>query len=794
MSFYKVTPDDLEFFTVVANPTREFSSSSSGITGSVNLFAKQSQIEKEVYPHPQFDETQFDAAVDLDEILAGAKRKALSSGNNNAEMDQYLTEVNNIILSERKNKQLNIFRFEPSVSLTKDSLKKNVVRKILQPFYRNVYSNANWAYTNYHTLNFFTSSQVPSDTAILLPNTASSADLSIASGVYTIPSGFTFEFYVNPRYTNDQEGVDFKAGTIFHLSSSYAVSLLSGSNKTSDGLAAGFRISLQLSHSADIIPSAADFGSYPNDLIFLSPDNSLKRNHWHHVAITWGTNTFNNGTGSFIIDGEEVSTFVIPSSSVAPAAFTGLNGNPDALVVGNYYDGDNAGINAQSIFFDNDVEVREGLEVMAPSFNQEGVPATFSFDHPLNAEVHELKIYNTIRTIEQIEETRKLGPSSTGSLLFYMPPFFTKESPFRSFQNGDGGVLQTPFFTIDSTTDDPFNVAMSFGVGGHYMNLENFGRDFATGNYARWYNLSASQISVTTEAKTANEFLYASGSTRKRNVTVLPCDNGLFSPDFSLLSSGSVSLTPSTGSVVSKFVDDFGVLDLSLITLNDMIPSSTLVQSITTESGSIFDEVVGATPENPGVDPGQVLTIFQRTRDNTSNEVVFFDISNLYYGNRINPESFKVTDSFITGTDKVSITLRDNGEGNLYRADSLTAHAKWNNVGDIYYNEGIAVVKSPNIPLFGTDQYDMTFEGESTVHVLSVTANADAGLINSSSNLNFRPISSSFNANEEDQSFVYISNVYYMDKNLNVLMKTSLAQPIKKKNVDKLQIRTKIDF
>ena len=335
---------------------------------------------------------------------------------------------------------------------------------------------------------------------------------------------------------------------------------------------------------------------------------------------------------------------------------------------------------------------------------------------------------------------------------------------------------------------------MSFGVGGHYMNLENFGRDFATGNYARWYNLSASQISVTTEARTANEFLYASGSTRKRNVTVLPCDNGLFNPDFSILSSGSISLTPPTGSAISKFVDDFGVLDLSLITLNDLLPSSTLVQSITTESGSIFDEVVGATPENPGVDPGQVLTIFQRTRDNTSNEVVFFDISNLYYGNRINPESFKVTDSFITGTDKVSITLRDNGEGSLYRADSLTAHAKWNNVGDIYYNEGIVVVKSPNIPLFGTDQYDMTFEGESTIHVLSVTANAEAGLINSSSNPNYSLISSSFNANESDQEFVYISNIYYMDKNLNVLMKTSLAQPIKKKNVDKLQIRTKIDF
>ena len=51
--------------------------------------------------------------------------------------------------------------------------------------------------------------------------------------------------------------------------------------------------------------------------------------------------------------------------------------------------------------------------------------------------------------------------------------------------------------------------------------------------------------------------------------------------------------------------------------------------------GQIFNEIVGASPENPGIPPGAVLTIAQRTRDVSSNEVVVFDISNLYINHMV---------------------------------------------------------------------------------------------------------------------------------------------------------------
>jgi hypothetical protein len=792
MTLYRISPDDIESFTIVANPKKTFSSSSlNGFSGTVNLFARRSDIEKETQPLSLFEQTQFDDQ-NLDILLDTIRKTAKTSTNINSDMSKYLSSVNEQGASGRKQKQLNIFRFEPSFSFTKDTLKKNTVKN-LYSFYRTQYPDAHWAHTNYHCLNFFTSSQVPTGSAILYPNSSSAPSTTYASGVYTIPGPFTFEFYINPKYTTDGPRDNFHAGTIVHLSSSYAISLITGSSMDSRGFPDKYRIQLQLSHSADVSPSLAVPGNYPNDLVFLSSDNSLLRNHWHHVAIRWGTNNVNEGSGSFFIDGVENASFVIPSASVAPAPYAVPQGNPDALVIGNFYEGINQGSSGQSVFFNTNPATRDGLVNMAPSFTQHA-PDSFTFSHPLNAEIHDIKIYNAFRLSSNIEKSTTNGPSNLDNLLFYLPPFFTKESPFRQVLNEQGGVLQTPFFGIDSTTDDQFNSALSFGVGGHYINLENFLRDMVTGNYPRQMDLTASQITTTANPKSANEFLYDNEDVKKRNVTVLPCDNGLFIPNFDLLKSGTIVNIPGTGSILSKYVNDLGHLDLSLISLNNMVSTSSLRPGLIFQSGSIFDEIVGASPEDPGIDPGEILTIYQRTRDSSSNEVVFFDISNIFYGNRINPGSFKISDSEISGTDKVSITIRDNAYGNLYRADALTEHAKWNSVGNLLYNDGIAVIKSPNIPFFGKEQFDMEFEGEQTIHVMKISAEAAAGLVNSSSNPDFKLISASLDANDTDTQFVYITNIDWLDDNLNVIMKTNLSQPIKKRSGDKLLIKAKMDF
>ena len=230
-------------------------------------------------------------------------------------------------------------------------------------------------------------------------------------------------------------------------------------------------------------------------------------------------------------------------------------------------------------------------------------------------------------------------------------------------------------------------------------------------------------------------------------------------------------------------------LDGASLTLGDDLSGLTLAAQIAGVTPEIISRIAGATS------PGSILTIYQRTRDPSSNEVSIFDISNLYYGNRIDPGTFHITDPNVTGSgNKVRVTLSDNGFGGLYRSDAATEHPKWSNVGTILYNEGVALIKSPHIPFFGKDEFEMKFKGERNTHILTVNIPAGVGQFNSSSNPSYRLLSASFDANDTDPRFVYFTGAYLHDDNLNVIMRTSFAQPVKKRSSDEIMIRIKEDF
>lgn len=779
MTVQRVTTDDIETFTIVTNPSREYASSSiSGPTGSLYVFARHSGIEKETRPLPAFlDRTANDA--NLDSYLHDLTNKTTTT-NIFSGVNSYMSAVHQQQASARKQKTLEITRFTPSFTFSDRTVKKLIVKDTLMPYYRHVAPSYGYGFTNFHSLNFFTASSVSTGTSLLYPNVQVNG-----KGVYAPTGAFTFDFYINPRYTTDLTGSTFKAGTILHLSSTFAVSLVTGTLKDQNGLPAAYRVKLQLSHSADVRPSLATPGAFPNNLVFLSDDNTLLKNRWHHVIIRWGTTSTNNGTGSFVIDKIERGTFVIPSSTITPSgsATAPLAG---VLSVGNYYEGTNLGSSVQARFFALDPADREGLQQLDGSSGVE-YPTSFSFTHPLNAELHDVAIKNVYASNTDILSGSGKGYPDLRNTLFYLPPFFTTESPYRKFKGTFGGVLQTPFFAIDGTTIDPFNTALSFGVGGHYVNLENFTRDLATGYYPRALWLTGAEIPNTTTALSCNDFLYLTESVRKRNLTILPCDDGNFYPNFDLIS------TFSTSSI--RYRDDLGAFDRSTISLDQLLPSGTLITSLTADSGSMMDEVAGPSPENFGLEKGTVYTIFQRTRDSSSNEVVFFNISNMFYGKRILPGTFSMTDSDISGSNgRVSLTFADDGYGNIYRADCFTSQAMWNSVGNIFYNEGIVLLKTPMVPFFGKSQFAMTFKGEQSVHTMRINVLASANQLNSSSNPTYLPVSASLVANQDNQKFVYVSNLNFHDDNLNVVLKTQLVQPLVKRVGERFLIRTRIDF
>jgi hypothetical protein len=191
-------------------------------------------------------------------------------------------------------------------------------------------------------------------------------------------------------------------------------------------------------------------------------------------------------------------------------------------------------------------------------------------------------------------------------------------------------------------------------------------------------------------------------------------------------------------------------------------------------------------------------TLQQRTGDSSSRQVVMFNISNLFYGDRIKPNSVVLVDTKVSGSDdKLNVTLRDDGYGNLYRHDcSGSTPATWNSVGNVFYDEGIILLKHPSLYFFGKNEFRVSFEGMRNVHVLNLNLFIPPYEFTSSSNPSFLELSSSvsLNINEEDRKFVYITSVNIHDDNLNVITKTNLAQPYKLKSSDKAMIKLKLDF
>lgn len=810
MSFIPITSDDVESFTIVTHPKRSFvSSSTGGVTGSVYLYARRSSVERDSSVSSAFVDSTFkDNSVES--ALAHLQAQMVGvSGSGYDYVDQYMNFVDTLGTRDRS-KTLGITRFVPPSRFDSYTMRKLVVKDVLYHYYRATSPNMQWAYTNYNSLNFFTASCVPTGSVLLYPN---------VNGAYSPSGSFSIDCYVNPRYTTPDVDGRFRAGTIMHLSSTFALSMITGSAKDENGRPKGFRLQLQLSHSADIAPSLATTGSYPKDLVFLSSDNSLVHNRWHHVVVRWGAGQQNDGTGSFNIDGADVGTFCVPSASIMPAPYTS-KGNPDVLCVGNFYEGTNAGTSVQANFFAQDPADREGLVALLSTTGVDQ-PTRFNFAHPLNAELHDLSLRNKFLTNADIAFSSSYGPQELDdTYMMYVPPFFTRTSPTRKIVGTMGGVLQTPFFAIDGKTDDPFNVAMSFGVCGFYVNLENYLRDFANDTTPRAYNMTASIDSSTTMTLYANDVLYSSGDVRARNLLIMPCDDGKFVPNYSLLKNEDDT---------TKYVDSLGLENYSLVSLDDMLNDTSKLFGTsfaygdrTEEQGSEYiDDQIGFTPENPaapagrayanfvsssnrqitlgtyeqGVQANAPLTVYQRTFDASSNQVVFFDVSNVLYGQRIYPGSLKMIDASLSGSnDRVKITLRDDGNGNLYRADSDTQCATWNSVGNVFYSEGIIVVKNPHLCLYGKDTFDVEFSGEQNVHVMGINVFAAANSSFSSSNPTFQPLSPSGYANDPDKEFVYVSNVLFHDDNLNVVAKASLAQPLVKRRGDKYMLKFKFDY
>ena len=835
MSLNRILPDDIEYFQLETNPKRLYTSSSvEGVTGSVYLYARRSQIEKDLYPSSMFSSVAYKGDETVEAIRTDITH-VTGTTNVQSQVQTYMSAVHTEAVAARLSQQQQIYRFVPPPDLNSDFLRKSVIKKTLYPWYRTDMPTMNWNATNFNSLNFFRSDNTPTSSVLIYPNATweDPSDFNRdGNGFYLTTSGsiraqyelvdqFTFDFWIKPRNYQILETDAYHAGTIVHMSGAYCISLHSGSSKDENGFVDKFRLCFQYgtqSGSNYVDPpsqliNGVDINSGSDGIRVWTSDNILSKDTWHHVTVRHGGNVVNNGTGSIFID-STIDTYF--STTLLLPVGNNVLSNPwlSTLFVGNFFEGYSGSHNidnftpASTI---DDIQYTGGISTYTEEFSYNryittngetafltsdyGISApyvpssSFAFNHPLNAEIHDLKIYDKYLDTNTISDLQTAGPTNLNNLRLFIPPFFTYESPIRSDE------LLTPFQTAySSSTTTPFGATMAFSVWGHNINLENYCRDFASGMYPRMWDLSGSALSPNSQtALSANDFLYATGSITKRLYTVMPCDHGNFAPTFNTLSSSNYNNV--------KFRDDLGNYSFGTIDLNNIVSESASSASIAlrnlSNSQSIVTEVVKARPESIMESTGSSLAILHRTGDTSSNQVVIFDISNLFYGKQIKPGTLELIDSEISGSN-FDVKLKDDGNGNLYRANSSGSNGfpTWATVGNVFYNEGLIVLKSPQLYFFGENQFSVKFNGLQNVHVMSIRALAKAGDLISSSNPTWKQsdqIDPTL-ANEYNQKFVNITGVNIHDENLNVIMRTNLAQPVQKKITDKMVVKIKIDY
>jgi hypothetical protein len=793
MSVIPVRPDLVELTTLLLQPSQSFTSSSSGLTGSIRLSTKPSPALKKISAAGEssaFTETNV-ITSDSDDLYLASTNYQAGFTSIFPEINRYMGVVGLSDTESRQNSTTYPVRFEfpnkinefgtgtTPVDFDENEwkiLQHRVLKNNLIPDHIVENPFSQFSYVNYNSLNFVSSSNFGTASAIIFPNFANS--LNVRS--YSPPGAFTLDFFIKPKAPIFETDF-YPAGTIFHVSSSICVSLVSGSQLGPDNKTDSFRILLQLSQSANRRPSSIDVDNLPlpspNNLTFVS-DDVLRRDSWHRVTIRWGTNTRSDGTGSIKID-QFVKTFAVNSTRVfdqKPASY-----GPDALILGNFYDcGDRVGK-----FFNLTDSAIYGTA--NDPFGTLTDPEGYKFTHPLNAELHHISLFRSYLTDEQLSNINALYSldSASGGPAFFVAPFFTSSVNALT-------TYLTPGAVASLSTDSPISYHLSLGYNANYLNLQNFLIDFAQKKQSRALGASegieAPLSTYDYRESSADGILMLQTPNRRRNFSILPCDDGNFEPSFDILGSDSTRFHLYDGKTFNH-----------IISLDNLAPPGTYMR------GSEFAEfdydgtknVISTTP------PRVFLPLFQNINyytgmpsdiDASSNRTIFFTIPAAYYLNRITPGSFQIIDSNLSGSDGISMTLRDDGRGNIYRADARTAHAKWNRVGSIFYGHGLVAILSPHVPYFGKNGFEMSFKGEVRKTVASFSIPASPDVANNSFNQTYKAFPPTQDRTERSDDFTYITGINLHDENLNVVMRARLAQSVQKREGDEIVFRLRYDF
>jgi hypothetical protein len=194
------------------------------------------------------------------------------------------------------------------------------------------------------------------------------------------------------------------------------------------------------------------------------------------------------------------------------------------------------------------------------------------------------------------------------------------------------------------------------------------------------------------------------------------------------------------------------------------------------------------------------------------------------YGRRITPNSVRLRDnSFSDDPYGMIRTLVDDGRGGLFISGSVVSSSlnllgditvypsdydesvKWNKVGNVFYDEGLIVIKDPSLLDFGSSWpsysnddlniLEVTFKGDSRIPVKTMMCRIDRGDLNASLNKTFW-------TEEEDGDRVrrhpsgsmYVTTVGIYNSDHELVGVARLAEPLRVRPRDRMNVKLRLDF
>lgn len=224
-------------------------------------------------------------------------------------------------------------------------------------------------------------------------------------------------------------------------------------------------------------------------------------------------------------------------------------------------------------------------------------------------------------------------------------------------------------------------------------------------------------------------------------------------------------------------------------------------------------------------------TVFISPKTAINNQIDMFKavhVPSMFYGRQIATGSVDLVCNAYNNQGLVR-RIVDDGRGSLYMSGAITRPitdgdyrgVKWNKVGNVFYTEGLIVITDPSLLDFGTvngdwngqgDLLQIRFDGEERISTKVFMCRLGQGQGNASNNPTFSKLGdlgpdgklgpsdgNPYNdqtivkqGTDEITTWITAVGLYNEDRQLVAIAK--LAQPIRKRERDKLDIRLKMDF